>query len=1218
MTRPAADDDRGGGGEQERTGSSRRAAQPPAHARLGRLDAALSVLAGSGVELSQEELLDVLWLASRLPAGTAAAPLQGALTGTVPPGSVVNAPLTGEPGRAGTAAPDGIAGAGRTSALPGSPDPLRARRDERSDLYASSGSARSQGLPGADGAVPLRAPEAKALQAELPIGRALRPLKQYRQSPVRQEFDEGATAAALAETGLPDVVTRPARERWLDLAFVVDDGMSMLLWRRLATELRTLLERAGAFRVVRVHGLHARGADAPRLRSRPYDPDASTLPVSALADPTGRTLVLVMSDGMGASWHDGRMAAVLERWAGCGPTAVVHALPSRLWDGSGIRATRRQVTTRRRGSANTDWTVTDPVLPVELAPFDGTPVPVLEPDVAALGGWARLISSPGGTGVLPLLARSHPRRTTGAAAPVDGLRLVQHFRDAASPEAYRLAAHLAAVAPVSVPVMRLVQEVVPWRADTGHLAEVFLGGLMRPAVAEGPESVLPQHRAFAFTDAAQSALLDAVPVAELLDTGQAVGRRLEQLAGRSPDFPAWLAQPNGPDSLPPGARPFTAVERRLAARLGAPRRPARPPAESADDRPPMTGERPSLGPGWERLSTPLTIGPFTLHACNATGARALAYLGRDQHGTEAVVRTARPLSTRAQHRLLSVAVEAMRRMSGRYAPALLGHHTLDDSTPWLAEEFIRAADGSPAPKLSHFLKPSRRLSAHESIRLAWQVSDAVSVCHRVGMALEDLHAGTVLVASGGVVLTGWTSAVIEAWEPSPHHYTRLMQDNVSLLGSILAQLGGGVPMTALGKVDYSPSFPSLLPRWQGPQYTPARRIVLRCLSDSVEDLPTAQEVADVFAQFLPRAVQTSPPAVERSRPGGPRRPEYVFGDTLMSGIPHVGPSGPPFSVSPTPSSAAASAGGSTGGLLARISSLFKRGGRASEAEQERSEAELERLLQQIRTPLQSCHRIAVIGSGRRVGATTTMAALGTILAAERRDRVIAVDTSGRGSRTRAKRSVDGSWESNHRVGREPQATFGDLIRSLPDVQSYLDVRLLTSQAPSGLDTLARDPDAPVTPGDYRRAMDMLSRYYSIILSDIVLTSHPDGTQDSVSPGDQLIVVVDRSEISETTVGGTLAAFDWLVDSGHGAHLRHAIAVVSDARGNGPPTKANPMAPLRDSFRGVVTVPYDEHLAADTELDLQQLHPDTRAAYYELAALVAEGFPEPPPVIGRKR
>ncbi|OMI41137.1 hypothetical protein SPAR_02361, partial [Streptomyces sparsogenes DSM 40356] len=54
---------------------------PPGQ-RLGRLDDALAILADSGAQLSQEQLLDALWLATRLPPGAAGAgaPLERACT----------------------------------------------------------------------------------------------------------------------------------------------------------------------------------------------------------------------------------------------------------------------------------------------------------------------------------------------------------------------------------------------------------------------------------------------------------------------------------------------------------------------------------------------------------------------------------------------------------------------------------------------------------------------------------------------------------------------------------------------------------------------------------------------------------------------------------------------------------------------------------------------------------------------------------------------------------------------------------------------------------------------------------------------------------------------------------------------------------------------------------------------------------------------------------
>ncbi|WP_240529217.1 SAV_2336 N-terminal domain-related protein [Streptomyces antioxidans] len=916
--------------------------------RLGRLDEAVGVLASSGLELSKEELLDALWLAGRLPEdGVERAPLARAV---MRGGTALPATRPGPVPRPVTSASD-------SDSVPDSPTPLGQRTDRptapdrtaqanggdpgerRPDGPPEQGPARTprgggqrlRGLygggqapavegrpegaaPDARRALPLRVPEDKALHQELSIGRALRPLKQHRPNPLKREFDEAATATALAETGLPDVVTRPARERWLDLALVIDDGMSMLLWRRLAVELRTVLQRSGAFRVVRVLGLHTRGGGAPALRARPYAPEAPLLPTTALSDPSGHTLVLVVSDGVGTAWRNGRMGRVLARWAGLGPTAVVHALPPRLWEGSGIRTRRWQVRTRRPGSANADWTVADPVLPAALARFAGVPVPVLEPDAGPLADWARLIASASGTTVLPLLVpprdgqhdrpADSPRAAPATPAPADELGRVQRFRDAASPEAYRLAAHLAAVAPLPVPVMRMVQKAVDGRTDTGRLAEVFLGGVMRPVeppASAGADPLPPEHRPFTFTDAAQRALLGAVPLAELVATSRLIGRRLEQLAGRSPDFPAWLADPGGSHRLPPGARPFSTVERRLAARLGAPPRPsafATPtPTPTPTTTPTPTAEATTATLQWRPLASrdPRVLGPYRLRRAGPRGARVVPYLGQDAYGEEAVVTVAPELPTPRAAALLGVQAEALRRMDGRHAPRLL-REGLDEDVPWVAEEVF----------LGHRLhdvlfERADQWDGHTALAIARRIADAVRVCAAEGMAHGDLTVNTVHIAGEDVFVTGWSSARIDG-VPSP---TTLgsgpptPEENVGGLGVILLCLGGGGQQYAYGRDAHD------MPRWSGDAWRPVRDMVRACLER--QGRPTAAQVCAFLTDFRPDAgAREAHPRRPRSeRPttcalcGNPLDPHDRFCDACGADL----TTAPPLSAPPDPAGA---------------------------------------------------------------------------------------------------------------------------------------------------------------------------------------------------------------------------------------------------------------------------------------------------------------------------
>ncbi len=67
-------------------------------------------------------------------------------------------------------------------------------------------------------------------------------------------------------------------------------------------------------------------------------------------------------------------------------------------------------------------------------------------------------------------------------------------------------------------------------------------------------------------------------------------------------------------------------------------------------------------------------------------------------------------------------------------------------------------------------------------------------------------------------------------------------------------------------------------------------------------------------------------------------------------------------------------------------SRFKLGGK-------REEAERQRKLDLIRTPVLSCYRIAVISLKGGVGKTTTTTALGSTLATERQDKILAIDAN---------------------------------------------------------------------------------------------------------------------------------------------------------------------------------------------------------------------------------
>ncbi|CAL9603269.1 SAV_2336 N-terminal domain-related protein [Streptomyces sp. enrichment culture] len=834
--------------------------------RAGALRLVTAALAEGGVPLSEEELLDALWLARRLPVD-ASAPLVRALGGVHGPARAEGDPPpdareAAAPPEAPPAVADRVAPPGPPPAPPQGPgqEVPQPQAPQPAALHAAAG--RSPAGPAAP-VRPVRAPTPRASRfGQLQLGRSLRPLKLRVHDPREAELDETATAEATAESGLPDAVLRPSQARWLDVTLLVDDGTSMLLWQHLAAEVKSLLERSGAFRTVRVLGLDTRGAHAPRLARRPFLVGTADLPPSTVTDTTGRTLVLVVSDGVGAAWRDGRMREQLRQWGRHGPTAVLHALPRPLWDGSGLRAARWRVTTRRRGAPNLEWEVADPVLPPELAAFDGVPVPVLAPDPEALGTWTSVVASPGTSAVLPLLA--DPPAVRRADVPAGPAQAVLRFRETASPEAYRLAAHLAAVAPVSVPVMRLVQQVLGPGFDTGHLAEVFLGGLMRPA-REQRSPLVPRHRRYDFCDEARDILLGTVPAPELLRSGRAVTDRLARLAGRSPDFPAWLAHPDGADRAVPEAEPFGWADRRLLRRLGvreedlaapAPDR-ARPrsrpaaqePAQEAggpggrnaaapqgaDSAPPAGGpasEEPmpayvdAPGSSWLSLGAadPRQVGRWRLFARHepATAVEAL-YLGRDDKGRTAVVRLTAP------ERLASVVREAdaLHGLKAKGAPALL-----DSGDSWTATELllVDADPPYPVPSLAQRVQRLGTVGDEELVHIARHTAGVLAHAHARGIVHGSLTAQRILPLREEVCLTGWC---VDRDAADSH-------DDVGDLASLLLRAA---------------------PRGPGPAL---RRVLERCRGPVLADRPTAAHLA----LFLGELARRGSPAMRAAVPVG--------------------------------------------------------------------------------------------------------------------------------------------------------------------------------------------------------------------------------------------------------------------------------------------------------------------------------------------------------------
>ncbi|QVQ54957.1 AAA family ATPase [Spiractinospora alimapuensis] len=260
------------------------------------------------------------------------------------------------------------------------------------------------------------------------------------------------------------------------------------------------------------------------------------------------------------------------------------------------------------------------------------------------------------------------------------------------------------------------------------------------------------------------------------------------------------------------------------------------------------------------------------------------------------------------------------------------------------------------------------------------------------------------------------------------------------------------------------------------------------------------------------------------------------------------------------------------------------------------------LINRVKTPVAGGHyRLAVLSLKGGVGKTTTTAALGSMLASLRGDRVLAVDANpDRGT-------------LSDKVRLESAASIRDLLNERDSIQRYADFRAYTSQAVSRLEILASDRDPAVSEAfsekDYREVSRILEHFYSICLTDCGTGLLHSAMAGVLGLADQIVLVSSPSVDGARSASATL---DWLEAHQYGDLVRGGLVVLSmvNPKGRGAVDLAQLEEHFRRRCRSVVKIPWDTHLEEGAEIDLDRLDPATRDAYLELAAYVGEAFAWP--------
>ena len=407
--------------------------------------------------------------------------------------------------------------------------------------------------------LPFRSPSAPALPGTLGLERALRPLMRKVPSRTETRLNEEATAERSAEERLLLPILEPVAECWLEAAILVDESRSMGIWRQTIGELREILERHGAFRRVQTWGLVSPSdskqeialyAGSPLAPGAKRSTSSRTRHPNELIEPTRRRLLLVVSDCVDPAWYDGRMARLLDPWTASCPVALVQMLPRRMWDGTALRlAPSVFLRAPQAGVPNQRLFRTFPETDPEASLSKGPLLPLVTLEADSLSSWARMVAGRGDAWTSGVVLPVPPIVSTQVIVeekleselyPTPQERL-QDFQAETSPLAQQLALHFAAV-PLTLPIMRVVQRAMLPESLQVHLAEVFLGDILRRTTPymEGED---PEHVVYDFHSGVRELLLDALPTPNNYRVLQEVSTYVSRELGQTSGFAALLADP---------------------------------------------------------------------------------------------------------------------------------------------------------------------------------------------------------------------------------------------------------------------------------------------------------------------------------------------------------------------------------------------------------------------------------------------------------------------------------------------------------------------------------------------------------------------------------------------------------------------------------------------------------------------------------------------------
>ena len=404
---------------------------------------------------------------------------------------------------------------------------------------------------------PIPVPNPPAIPQTLQFARVLRPLARQIEVGKPKILDEDKTVERIANTRVWQPVLKPETELLLDVALVFDTSPSMSLWPRFAEDFRRICSHYGIFRDLRIWKLQhncnlAVGkVQLTSLSGAIHNP-------SELLLGSGRRAVMIISDCVAPAWHDGRMRELVSIWSAKLPTVIVQVFPERLWSRTALARSVTVELQSKQGRGQDDFPNPSNVLiPLARSYWDrdrlkgNLRLPVLTIELDSLSDWVRVVSGDRRARVVGIVW-SDRQDESNRPQKANLNNLADSFLLTASPQARELAGLLASAPVITLPIVRLIQRAMLPHSTSVHVAEVFMGGLLKVSGSQTPTFANAEKIAYQFIDdEVRDRLRAGFPAIDGLIVLERVSNYVAKGLGKSiAEFKALLRTPSTDEQLP--------------------------------------------------------------------------------------------------------------------------------------------------------------------------------------------------------------------------------------------------------------------------------------------------------------------------------------------------------------------------------------------------------------------------------------------------------------------------------------------------------------------------------------------------------------------------------------------------------------------------------------------------------------------------------------------